>query len=550
MSLLFHVDVFIPKEIIRRGKKEVYLRALRKGKDKNTHCNLIVLGQERVGKTSLIKSILGEDFDKNCEPTQGVRIARIGTQLTEHIHIRASESSEDEEQPWAYRSVEQHTSDQISHTIAKELRDESAIGEVSRSRADSVEKLQVDHSLKRIDEIANAVAARLHEEELKARSKRRPDASNSSLPDEASKSQIIQGIGLLPVLHSHPTGFQIRRGKRAAARARVAIAHSEGPRQPTTRINVPREITTPSTPGASAEPLVRTPRVHVQPQISYREGRKTVKLFSKSAKSLDPTFHTIDFAGQKHYRPMHHCFITHRALYIVAFKLPEVVKSIRQPSGNAKGPLEELQYWLNNIYAHASSSGHEENSDPPKIFLIGTHKCPSFVSPDENDVTEDELELVNQHLKNMLLLRKDDRFLYSIVCTDDDKCFFALENSMTPKGTGKRKESGIIPIQKKLKKIVSGLKFFKIDIPINWIKFEKKLMDVRTERISMPLSTTHGEVRLWAEDCGMDEEQFLAAMQYFHDIRIIIDQGMCSSVSPLQFSHVCFVWISVIILEV
>ena len=520
-----HVEVFIPKEIIRRGNSEVYLRALRKGSTKNTHCNLIVLGQARVGKTSLIKSILGEDFDKDCKPTQGVRIASIGTELTEHIHIRASEPSEDEEQPWAYTSVSQHASDQISHTIVKELRGEVASEAVMGTG--SVEQLPLADSLNRINEIVKAVTTRVHEEKLKASSEGTPHTPNPSLPEHAQLLQVLesfmkqQGDVVLP-----PSIFPMRRSRRAVAR--VARTRSGGPQQPSIRVNVGAEVTAPPTVEPSAVSLATTPKARVQSQISYHEGRKTVKLLKKSSQKLDPTFHTIDFAGQEHYRPMHHCFITHRALYIVAFKLPEIVKCIEQQSDcEAKTVPPELQYWLNNIYAHASSAVHGENADPPKIFLVGTHKFPSFVSSDEKDVAESDLELLDEHLKNTLLRGADDRFLNSVVFTDDRKCFYALENSMTPKDTGKRNESGIISIQKSLKKTVSELKFLTIDVPISWMKFEKKLMDMRSKLSKTPLSTTREDVWPWAKECGMDDKQFQAAMQYYHDIRIIIDQGMC-----------------------
>ena len=519
--------MFIPKEINRRGNTEVYLQALRRGSANNTHCNLIVLGQERVGKTSLIKSILGKDFDQDCKPTQGVEISSIGTELTEHILIRAGEPSEDEEQPWASTSVAQHASYQIRHTIAKELSGEVAVEEGIRPQ--SVEKLSLAHALNRIDEIAKAATERSQKENLKARSEGTPHALNPSLLEQTVRSKFSEHLKQQARVAEPAHMLQVRPTRRPTAREIVAKTYSGDPQQPSNGVNVAAEVSTTSMLKPSPEPLARTSVVRVQSQISNRDGCEAAKQVKKSSQNLDPTFHTIDFAGQKHYRPMHHCFITHRALYIVAFKLPEMVKCIKQPSDHNAGVLSELQYWLNNIYAHASRAVHGENLDPPKIFLVGTHKCPSFVSSDEKDVAESDLEMVDKLLKNKLLLGSDDRFLNSVVYTDDEKCFFALENSMSPKVTGKRNESGIIPIQKKLKKIVGELKFFKIVVPISWMKFEKKLMDMREELHKAPLSTTRDDVWAWAKGCGMDEEEFQVAMQYFHDIRIIIDQGMCLS---------------------
>ena len=63
--------------------------------------------------------------------------------------------------------------------------------------------------------------------------------------------------------------------------------------------------------------------------ISQGSARKIEKL-SRTGKGKDPplTFHTLDFAGQKLYRPMHHCFITQHAFYIVVFNLVDFVKCL------------------------------------------------------------------------------------------------------------------------------------------------------------------------------------------------------------------------------
>ena len=56
---------------------------------------------------------------------------------------------------------------------------------------------------------------------------------------------------------------------------------------------------------------------------------------------------TWDFAGQPLYHPMHHCFITYRAMYIVTFKLNEIVESEKKES-----VYSQIAFWLNTIQAH------------------------------------------------------------------------------------------------------------------------------------------------------------------------------------------------------
>ena len=69
----------IPAVIARRGKNyvEQYLRALKEGKTAIKRLNLLVLGEERVGKTSLVRSLLGKEFLPDCVPTRGINMSSI-----------------------------------------------------------------------------------------------------------------------------------------------------------------------------------------------------------------------------------------------------------------------------------------------------------------------------------------------------------------------------------------------------------------------------------------------------------------------------------------
>ena len=61
-------------EITKLGQEAVtiYLQALNEGKAKIPLCNLLVLGRQEVGKTSLIRQLLGKDFLKYLERTRGI----------------------------------------------------------------------------------------------------------------------------------------------------------------------------------------------------------------------------------------------------------------------------------------------------------------------------------------------------------------------------------------------------------------------------------------------------------------------------------------------
>ena len=104
--------------------------------------------------------------------------------------------------------------------------------------------------------------------------------------------------------------------------------HNARPPRPTNPRPAPTNPATTPVPTPhprSSPPLPRPPPP--RSTISQSSARKIEKL-SRTGKGKDPplTFHTLDFAGQKLYRPMHHCFITQNAFYIVVFNLEDFVK--------------------------------------------------------------------------------------------------------------------------------------------------------------------------------------------------------------------------------
>ena len=66
----------VPFEIAARGPraKEAFVKALRIGKVKVHRVRIMFIGQDRAGKTSLKKSILGLPFDRNEQSTVGIEV--------------------------------------------------------------------------------------------------------------------------------------------------------------------------------------------------------------------------------------------------------------------------------------------------------------------------------------------------------------------------------------------------------------------------------------------------------------------------------------------
>ena len=103
---------------------------------------------------------------------------------------------------------------------------------------------------------------------------------------------------------------------------------------------------------------------------------------------------------------------------------------MQQEEREAKDPMIEIKYWLNNVYAHSSA-------EQRKIFLVGTHSASSL---NGKQLGCDDLQRVHETLEEFITDEEDDRFLDSIVykCHDGnpESCFFPVENSMTELAKG------------------------------------------------------------------------------------------------------------------
>ena len=73
---------FIPPEIRKRGKEAVriYKEALRDGKSKIPHVKMVILGEARHGKTSLLRLLENEKFISDSKSTEGIETDLVSTQ--------------------------------------------------------------------------------------------------------------------------------------------------------------------------------------------------------------------------------------------------------------------------------------------------------------------------------------------------------------------------------------------------------------------------------------------------------------------------------------
>ena len=514
--------VHIPLEIRKRGEKSIdaYLKALREGKTKNNRCNLIVLGEERVGKTSLIRSLLGMDFDPECAPTEGVKMIQVETAEFVEIVVPAVEFTDTQEQLEVWKaavSPEKRASEQITDLVAKAVTEadpKHLKGLVEENRNEKLERDLLNEVKKIIRRL------KLAEEKHKStqlKNKRHP------LHLQTKNEIHLKAPTLAPILPP-----SVNQSPKLVSFQKVP--HPPKPPAPWTKIPVEATVEVDQTSrDPSAEDANNKASVQTSESMSYQESTAVAKKVYKNTEKEQENiiFHAVDFAGQSHYRLMHHCFITHRAIYLVVFKLTDLLNHIQDKGSHKKDPVFEMRYWLNNIIAHASIDKIENNGHP-KIFLVGTHK--KGENGIGNSISEKDMSIINQHLLKVFVEDTDEtRYQNSVQWCHDTggEVVFAIENSMTK---SHRAKSGICHLMSHIQASFKEIPFLQGDFPISYMRFEKKLFEMREERKNEPLVTTRKEVETWAKECGIsDDEGVDTAIQFFHDIRVIIDQSKFSN---------------------
>ena len=521
----------VPAEIKRRGPQsiEAFQKALKEGKMKNHRCNLIVLGEARVGKTSLIRSLLQLPFEPKCESTKGVHLCDIGAGVAERTDIVATEDSWKEVKPL------EEVKSKFHEAIAKEVSAVTAAAKkVEQSDDKSKTEIISEKDLSQeVDKILRKIKIPAQKLPLPRHQIMPTEVPNVMLHDMIPEFEVYQSDIADDLIYSETTPL-----KSQVHKSHLSQSHSKPKQrraQNTTTAAPPKE---PKKKRQRKRERQHTRQATPRTEIPYRESRdiaKAVRHVPKKVQKNDLTFHTIDFAGQKLYRHMHHCFITRKAMYIVVFKLPTLLEYLKRGKGasNTDDPFVEIRYWLNNIVAHA---GTEEDMSQCRIFLVGTHKQPQDPNHGRQLIDEEVSEIDQELKKRFLFSEKENRFLKSFVhCSP--MLLFPLENSLSD-SVDTRGKSGITQLMNNLKETSTKLKFLSIDYPTNWLKFEEKLIEMNAERKESFLSTTRAKVRGWAKECGIeDDEGFKAALTFYHDIRVIVDQGTLHAHTLYKLSY-------------
>lgn len=464
----------IPPEIEKLGEEfvKVYYEALNEGKQKIPYCSMLILGREEVGKTSLFRQLVGKHFMKVMDRTRGIDNNEVETVDTRNVKI-------DKEQ-WTEKKVVD-----VGERFSNEL-----LGEFNEKLP---KKAQEEHD-------GDVMVEAISEADILAELREITPEQVTSTNELPAASKVSDASHAVRVSNPLPK-------KRRTATSR---SHQ-------------KQLQVNSTDGIAIEPSGSFGMLSSTQTSRINEIVKSGKTVEKKDPSM--ILNTLDFAGQKEYRSMHHCFILKRALYLVVFKIPDMLKYIRVPKQASYNPLDDICYWIRSIDAHICSSQAEGGKEKviERVLLVGTYL---------GDHSDEDVQEIDDFIHKKLIMSKDDRYInhiHSVGVSCGPAYFIPVENSIDIESRGESylRESGTKLIQTTILKMSKELTFLDEYYPIKWLKFEERLKQTYDSGASTPIMKIKDVKELAVKSGITSEEQQDLALKFFHESGKIICLSKC-----------------------
>ena len=424
----------------------------------------MLIGQDRSGKTSLKKSLLGLKFNPSEDSTVGIDVDPSYFKVTTEIW-KTGEKDQAANQEEMAPFFDHH----VARVTIENLREQKLNSEVkTMDKAKDLEGLPTGITHDQVSSSADSFSTARIETEDYADSPKSPSAAH------------VVGDSLI---------FQTTDNYPSPTKARDNTVPSE---------MIPKGI----------ETLIKKLRDKVD-----------------KVDSEDDVYSVLwDFAGQSVYYETHQLFLTPRAIYLLVHDLSRDPMESAQPvkkqgvyakieeKSCTKTNLDYLDYWMTSVSSQssriedhdlssASTSTVLPNTLPP-VFLVCTHSDQPFDGKGSSDLA---LEIYG------FLKRKSyrEQLFHDVFKVDNTKSGGRKECLEV-----KRLRESILAVAKELPQI-------KEIIPIKWLKYETALQGVLDE--GRKCITIEVAKQIASEVCKIhDDEEFVTVLNFLHDQRILI----------------------------
>ena len=471
----------MPQEIRARGRLALraYKKALSEGRTCIKRVPIMLIGQDRSGKTSLAKSLKGERFNPEEDSTIGIDIDPSHFKVSTEIW-KPGEKDEQRnvERAWSYehhaaRLVVQHLSEKKSAPKEESLEsDESELVPVESVEV-SVSEAIVSTSCARDENMVDSCSQ--SEEDLypiPAASV----ASNTSSHDSVSNSvpeDSLVGSDSISISQDHTISDQSPAGDIQT---------------------VPDDVAS------------------------------LVEVFLREDKDLEreEDIYSVlwDFGGQTVYYTTHPLFLTSRAIYLLVNDLSrplhDKAKSVMkqgmftklQDSFRLKTNADYLDFWMSSVASlaiqdesHSKKTKSDLLPELPPVFLVCTHADKPCDGGDPRELGR----MVFGHLQT----KPYKTHLHDVFIVDNTKSGHELECP------------DVLRLRHEIRAVAKELPHMKEAVPIKWLKFEKEMQAKKDEGNKwISLEETKEVAR---EVCNVfDEEEFITLLNFLHDQRVLI----------------------------
>ena len=453
----------VPLEIRVRGRLALraYKKALSEGRTCIKRVPIMLIGQDRAGKTSLAKSLKGERFNPEEDSTVGIQVDPSYVKVsTEKWKLGEKEEQQNVERACSYQY---HAARLIVQNLSKKD---------SVPKEGSLESDQIEH---------------LMQENLNGRSQSEDDISSLSAALVASNTTSHDSVS-----NSESDDLPVGSGSVSIS---MSQDHTISVQQPAGNIQ-----TMPDDIASLAKGLLR------KGDDSEREEDMYSVLW--------------DFGGQAVYYTIHPLFLTSKAIYLLVndlsrhlhHKAKSVIKEgmfeKSQDSFRGETNADYLDFWMSSVASLAiqdKSNSKKTKSDLlpelPPVFLVCTHADKPCDGGDPREL--------GRMVFGYLQTKPYKIHLHDVFVVDNTKSGHELE---CPE---------VLRLRQEIRAVAKELPHMKEAVPIKWLKFEKE-MQAKKDEGNKWISLEETKEVAW-EVCNVsDEEEFRTLLNFLHDQRVLI----------------------------
>ncbi|XP_041360166.1 uncharacterized protein LOC121376383 [Gigantopelta aegis] len=478
-----------PKEITARGPKaiEAYEKSCQSGTQSVYRTRLMLVGKDRVGKTSLKKSLTGQCQIASDERTDGIDLSascsynlnnRSSWKLAIKGYSTEKEETEDDKKNLGILGGSDGIEEEYHKALATNIVQELLF-----------QKRQVESATKSPSPVKSTSAASIDGRKLKPQDKRKSSIT------KVLNHNVVENVTIPPDLMSD---IPIR----VVELVQEMLNNAGG------------------TTKSHSDDQENTNRCH--------NAGGTTKSHSDDQENTNRCHNVVlniwDFAGQAVYYTTHQVFLTSRAVYVIVFKLnDDLTKNdeeckIQTDHEEDLSVLEYMDFWMRSIHSHAAENTRNSVDNTklsPPIFIVGTHR--SSLHPD----VRTQNELVEAKFSELRKFITGKPYAQHIVTP-----FFAVENNYEL-----GEDPQIDRLREEIEKVSHGEPYMGEQIPIKWLKFEQEIVQLADEGTNFATYDQMSEIAHNHDIISLDEVQTM--LEFYHALGVVIHYGALSTPSSV-----------------